>query len=253
MTTSRDTVHRPGARSRSFAHPALSLTPAELAGAVAGGPGQVRSPSRRAAKHPGRTSWPAPRIETTVDFPAVYEAAADGLLLRPYRVADVPSLVTNARDPSTRAFMASSPADPSTGGMLEWVRDNGSRPPAEPGRAGYAVADPATDELLAGAVVHRHRHRDSAELGFWVCADVRDRGVGTRVVRALGELCFARGIHRVELVIRTGDGPSRHLAEATGFRRGARLREVPPRPGAGFGTDPGRPDGELWVRVRPGA
>jgi RimJ/RimL family protein N-acetyltransferase len=184
-----------------------------------------------------------------MDFPTAYDASADGLLLRPYRVADVPSLVTNGRDPETRAFMASNPADLTTKGMLEWVREIGSRPPPAPDRPGYAVADPATDELLAGAVIHVTRRRDVAELSFWVCEDVRDRGVGTRVARALSEFCFAQGIHRVELVIRPDDIRSQHLAKAVGFQREAQLREVLP----GFGPDSGRQDGELWARLRTDA
>jgi RimJ/RimL family protein N-acetyltransferase len=188
-----------------------------------------------------------------MDFPAAYDAAAAGLLLRPYRVADVPSLVTNSDDAETRPFMAGTPAELTTKGLLEWVREIGSQRSPDPDRLSYAVADPATDELLAGVVIHVTRRRDVAELVFWVCADVRDRGVGTRVARASSELCFTRGIHRVELVIRPDDIRSRHLAKAVGFQREAHLREVLPGSGVSFGSNTERQDGELWAHLRTDA
>ncbi|BEL02713.1 GNAT family protein [Actinoplanes sichuanensis] len=58
----------------------------------------------------------------------------------------------------------------------------------------------------------------SAELGFWIDADVEGRGLVRRAVGAvLGHAFGELGLHRVEMRTLTTNDRSRHLAERLGF------------------------------------
>ncbi|SOB82817.1 GNAT family N-acetyltransferase [Streptomyces sp. 1331.2] len=176
-----------------------------------------------------------------MDFPSTFDAR--GLRLRPYRDSDVPVLVANGNDPDTVRFMSGTPGAATAETMRALLASAASRARQNPDRLGYAVADPDGDELLAGAVVHLTRRRSSAELGFWVAPAARGRGVATTLARALTELCFARGLHRVELFIRDENVRSQRVALAAGFRREGELRAVLP----GAGTE--RHAAALWSRL----
>ncbi|MFG2915839.1 GNAT family N-acetyltransferase [Kitasatospora sp. NPDC048298] len=176
-----------------------------------------------------------------MEFPSAFDAR--GLRLRPYRDSDVPALVANGNDPETLRFMSGTPGVITTGTMRSWVGASAERARQNPDRLGYAVADPADDALLAGAVVHVTRRRSSAELGFWVAPTARGRGVATALTRALTDLCFAHGLQRAEMFIRGENVRSQRVALAAGFRREGELRGVLP----GVGTE--RHDAGLWSRL----
>ncbi|MER6027745.1 GNAT family N-acetyltransferase [Streptomyces sp. NPDC001851] len=176
-----------------------------------------------------------------MEFPSAFDAR--GLRLRPYRDSDVPVLVANGNDPDTLRFMSGNPGVITTETMRSWVGSSASRARRNPDRLGYAVADPAGDELLAGAVIHVTRRRSSAELGFWVAPAARGRGVATTLTRALTDVCFARGLHRVEMFIRGENVRSQRVALAAGFRREGELRSVLP----GAGSE--RHSATLWSRL----
>ncbi|GGQ68036.1 GNAT family N-acetyltransferase [Couchioplanes azureus] len=163
-----------------------------------------------------------------MEYPTTFEA--HGLRLRPYRDADVPNLVAAFSDPETLRFMSGTPGEVTTEKAQAFVR--GLPATRNPDRHSYAVADPVTDELLAGAVLHVTRRRSSGEVGFWVCPAARGRGVATATTRAMTDLGFAHGLCRVELFIRDENVRSQRVALAAGFRREAALRDVLPGPGS---------------------
>ncbi|MEU7903541.1 GNAT family N-acetyltransferase [Actinoplanes sp. NPDC049118] len=172
-----------------------------------------------------------------MEYPTTFEA--HGLRLRPYRDADVPNLLAAFRDPDTRRYMSGTPGEVDAEKVRAWVH----APASGPDRHSYAVADPATDELLAGAVLHVLRRRASAEAGFWVCPGARGRGVATATTRALADLSFAHGVRRVELFIRADNPRSQRVALAAGFRREGELRSVLPGPGTQ------RHSAAIWSRL----
>ena len=67
------------------------------------------------------------------------------------------------------------------------------------------------------------------EIGYWVAAGARGRGVATRATRLLAEWAReALGLTRIEVLPHKDNGPSRRVAEKAGFRdSGALVR--PPR------------------------
>jgi RimJ/RimL family protein N-acetyltransferase len=90
----------------------------------------------------------------------------------------------------------------------------------------YVIEDVDARALLGGAALHHlDPMRDTVEVGYWLLAHARGRGVATRSVRALSEHAFANGICRVEAHVRLGNTASERVLERLGFEReGVRRR-----------------------------
>jgi RimJ/RimL family protein N-acetyltransferase len=87
-----------------------------------------------------------------------------------------------------------------------------------------AIVDPASDELL-GSIGLWTVQEGVGELGYWVAAPARGRGVATRAVRLLAAWGFeARGYARIQLHTLPGNEPSERVAERAGFKREGLLR-----------------------------
>ena len=84
-----------------------------------------------------------------------------------------------------------------------------------------------------------------AEVGYWVAAAARGRGVATAAVETLVTWAFGQlGIARLELKTASGNQGSDRVAEKAGFEREGVLRA------AQSGRDGGRIDLVLWSRTR---
>ena len=60
----------------------------------------------------------------------------------------------------------------------------------------------------------------SANVGYWIDADVAGRGITPAALAAVIDHCFtAVGLHRVEIDIRPENGPSLRVVEKLGLRR----------------------------------
>jgi RimJ/RimL family protein N-acetyltransferase len=87
-----------------------------------------------------------------------------------------------------------------------------------------AVVDAPSDELL-GAVGLRLPQAVVGEVGYWVGAHARGRGVATRAVRLLCEWAFERlDLVRIKLHTLPGNRASERVAERAGFTREGLLR-----------------------------
>ncbi|KUH36956.1 MULTISPECIES: GNAT family N-acetyltransferase [Streptomyces] len=103
------------------------------------------------------------------------------------------------------------------------------------------------DGRLVGAVIFRRFdvRQGSAEAGCWLEPSAVGRGLVTRAVRVLVDWAVEeRGIHRVEWVVSSGNGPSIAVARRLGMTREAVLRESHPYRGA-------RHDEEVWSVLAP--
>ncbi|HEY7630332.1 MAG TPA: GNAT family N-acetyltransferase [Thermoleophilaceae bacterium] len=87
-----------------------------------------------------------------------------------------------------------------------------------------AVTDASSDELL-GAVGFRLPEPVVGEVGYWVGAHARGRGVATRAVRLICEWAFEQ-LHLVRIQLHTlpGNVGSERVAERVGFTREGLLR-----------------------------
>ena len=80
---------------------------------------------------------------------------------------------------------------------------------------GWCDVNPKTHETL----------RHSGVLGMGVAASHRGQGLGSALLRATLEAASARGIKRVELVVRTDNAAAIRLYEKSGFECEGRLRD----------------------------
>ena len=81
------------------------------------------------------------------------------------------------------------------------------------------VSDAQTDELLGTIGLLREAAEDRrAELGYWVAAEHRGRGIAVRAVNLLADWAFAeRGLARLELHVDPANSASIRVAEKAGF------------------------------------
>jgi RimJ/RimL family protein N-acetyltransferase len=89
----------------------------------------------------------------------------------------------------------------------------------------YAICD---GDAMVGCISFKNvRWReDVVEIGYWLDASARGRGLAARAVSALADVAFARGFQRVELRIATGNEPSIGVAERAGFVHEGVLRSA---------------------------
>jgi RimJ/RimL family protein N-acetyltransferase len=150
-----------------------------------------------------------------MDLPTLRD---DDLVLRAKRAEDADAITAACQDPEiprwttvpspyaradAEAYIASSAAD------------------AAAGRAAHLLAVDASDGRLLGSfgVMELDREPGYGEIGYWVAAHARGRGVATRAVRMLAD--WARdelGLTTIEILPHRDNAASRRVAEKAGFR-----------------------------------
>lgn len=95
------------------------------------------------------------------------------------------------------------------------------------GEQAFAVTDAGSGRLLGSIGIGWNDRHDVGEIGYWVRADARGRGVVTRALTIVSRFAFEReGAARLQLradVVNTG---SRRAAEKAGFRLEGVLRSA---------------------------
>jgi RimJ/RimL family protein N-acetyltransferase len=155
------------------------------------------------------------------------------LVLRPKRRADLDALTAACQDPEIPRWTLV--PSPYTRADAEAFYES-SRADVAAGRAVNLLAV-GTDERLLGSfsVMELDRAPGYGEIGYWVAAEARGRGVGTRAVRLLHEWAVRElGLTEIEILPHRGNAASRRIAEKAGYRDTGELR-APPR---GDGTEP---------------
>ena len=155
---------------------------------------------------------------------------SDGVItLRAKRREDVDALVAICQDPAiprwTRvpspyrredalAWVAASQLELTAGTAIDWL-----------------AVDERDDVVASVAVQQIRRDAGVGEIGYWVAAGARGRGIATRAVRLVAE--WARGelgLRRLEIMAHEDNAASQAVARAAGFRQSGE-RHVPPREG----------------------
>jgi len=177
--------------------------------------------------------------------PGTPTLTVDELLLRPWRAADAPALIS-ACDDLEIARWAGTPLPFGPDEAAACLDEAAALRTAAAG-APFAIVDAATRELL-GAITRfgpdgPDGHR--ATLGCWVATAARSRGVGTRAVVAVTDWTFATtAVIRVEGFILAGNAASQRMVERAGFTREGLLRAWELRP------DGVPQDVVSWARLR---
>jgi RimJ/RimL family protein N-acetyltransferase len=186
-------------------------------------------------------SDPAAAQLSTYAFPE--ELQVHELLIRAPTEADVEAIAPAFRDPDVGGEAGLPPFDAE---MLRTVlRDQLPEMLARGLLAPYIIVDTRTDEVLGGRALHHFDSmRDVVEVGYWLFASARGRGVATRAVRAAVEHAFANGIFRVEAHVRVGNTASERVLDRAEFEREGVKRRFLRR-----GGDDERSDATLFARL----
>jgi RimJ/RimL family protein N-acetyltransferase len=84
----------------------------------------------------------------------------------------------------------------------------------------YVIEDTADGSVLGGVTLrHFDPMRGVIEVGYWLFANARGRGLATHAVRAVAREAFASGLWRVEAHVRIGNEASERVLERAGFTR----------------------------------
>jgi RimJ/RimL family protein N-acetyltransferase len=157
---------------------------------------------------------------------------SDGeLLLRPWDRGDVPAVAAACRDPEIPRWTAV-PPDYTERHARDFI--GGTAADLQAGRElALAVVDAAGGSLLGAVGLASFDWADGkAEIGYWVAADARRRGIASRATRLLAEWALTRlGLDRIELLAHPDNEASQRVAERAGFTREGTLRRYRRRHG----------------------
>ena len=153
------------------------------------------------------------------------EGLSDGVVaLRPWRRSDVPALVEACQDPEIpRWTVVPSPyGEADARGFVSGQDDRRRHGEAAP----FAVVDARDGALLGSIEVTLHDWRSGrGEVGYWIAAPARRRGVAVRAVRLVSRWAFdTLRLGRLELLVEPPNEPSQRVAERAGYRREGVLR-----------------------------
>jgi RimJ/RimL family protein N-acetyltransferase len=145
-------------------------------------------------------------------------ARPDGgaIVLRGWRRADIPALAPLLDDPEIRRTLPHIPDPYTTADAEEYVASTRVNLTAGTAMALAIVVDGE----LAGSIDLRLAGPDSGsgEIGYWVAAPARRRGVASTATRLVSDFGFeALGLQRVELNAEVTNVASRRTAERAGF------------------------------------
>jgi RimJ/RimL family protein N-acetyltransferase len=158
---------------------------------------------------------------------------APALLLRPWAEHDADAIVEAHRDPVMRQWLRNRITN--TADAHQMIRARQADAAAGIGY-GFAVlqVEPGQPDDLVGSVSLRGLHAAAVagEIGYWVAAAARGRGVAPRAVEAVTTWAFGLPrkppLERLELLHSVGNLASCRVAEKTGFRLSAVLPPLLP-------------------------
>lgn len=155
----------------------------------------------------------------------------ENLVLRRHTEADVPRIVEACSDPVVSDWIGMIPAPFHASDAAAWLANNAERQ-ASGTAVTWAVADPQTDALLGTVDLFDVRPGRDGEIGYWLHADGRGRGLATETCRLvlrhalLPEEDGGLGLDRVRAVAAEGNTRSRRVLERSGLEQQGRERRL---------------------------
>jgi RimJ/RimL family protein N-acetyltransferase len=151
----------------------------------------------------------------------------DGVVaLRPPRADDAGPYAAAFRDDRDLGRLVGIERDPDEAEVLEGIEHNREHASQGTG-ASLSIADASSDEFLGLAILHSFawQHR-RCEVGFWLIARARRRGLGARGVALAVSWAFgALDLLRVEMTTTPDNAAVAGLAARLGFTREGLLRQ----------------------------
>jgi RimJ/RimL family protein N-acetyltransferase len=150
----------------------------------------------------------------------------DDLILRPKRTDDIDAITAACQDPEIPRWTGV-PSNYTRADAVTFLERSAEEEAA--GKAYHLLAVAAEDDRLLGSFSLMEMDRDPAyaEIGYWVAAEARGRGVATRAVRLLTQWALEHGRSRLEIYAHRDNAPSRRVAAKAGFVDSGRLAPMP--------------------------
>ena len=151
--------------------------------------------------------------------------------LRALEQRDVPRIVEGCTDPETVRWLGQLPQPYTAKDAEEFLQAVMERH-ATGTAVIWAVADPASDDLIGTANLFDIRRGRDAETGYWIHPAARGRGVATEATRLMLRHAFVPiedgglGLERVRAVAAEGNAASRRVLERAGLTHQGRERGV---------------------------
>jgi RimJ/RimL family protein N-acetyltransferase len=144
---------------------------------------------------------------------------SDGVVaLRPWCPDDVPAIAAACAEPEIALWLDLIP-QPYTEADARWYVAHCEQGWRDGSSSAFAVVDVATGQVV-GSMGARHLEPEQgvAEVGYWVRADARGRGVATRALRLITSwLLDDLGLARVQLRADVDNVASQRVAERAGY------------------------------------
>ena len=140
------------------------------------------------------------------------------LVLRPRRPSDAAAVTAACQDPEIHRW-TSVPSPYTLADAEAYLARTADDEAA--GRAVHRLAVDAAGGALLGSfsIMELDRGPGYGELGYWVVAEARGRGLATRAVRLLADWGSRElGLTQIEILTRPDNLASRRVAEKAGFR-----------------------------------
>jgi RimJ/RimL family protein N-acetyltransferase len=150
-----------------------------------------------------------------LDVPTLREP---GLVLRPRRIDDADALTAACQDPEISRWTRV-PSPYTRAHALEFIA--GSAAEARDGEAIGLLAVDDDDRLLGSiSLMDLRAAPDYGEIGYWIAADARGRGVATRAVRLLTDWAHHElGRDRLEIIVHKDNTASHGVPLRAGYER----------------------------------
>jgi RimJ/RimL family protein N-acetyltransferase len=158
-------------------------------------------------------------------LPVPDDLAADGVVLRRLRARDAGAFAGAFRDDPRLGVWIGADEDPTEIAVRRFI----ARQPALRARGeflGLAVTDATRKPFLGQVMLHTVAwHHQRAEIGYWLVARARGRGIGRTAVGLLVDWAFATlALERIEITTTPDNRAARALAESLGFTEEGVLR-----------------------------
>jgi RimJ/RimL family protein N-acetyltransferase len=178
------------------------------------------------------------------------EITEGGIRLRMFLPDDAPAVAEACDDPLTQRFIPGMPYPYTVADAMHWITEGATAAWAT-GGAAWAIADPASDQLLGCVGLSRAvPERQQIEIGYWMVPRARGRGAATAATVAATAHALRSGFGRVELLTDAENIASQRVAVAAGFTHEGVRRGAAPRPGSTTGsTLVPRDDLIVWARL----
>jgi ribosomal-protein-alanine N-acetyltransferase len=154
-------------------------------------------------------------------WPREVPTLQDGLItLRPANEKDIPEVYRACQDPLIPKF-TTVPTDYTMADATFFIRDKGPAHFLAKKELLFVITHGYLSEALFSGVISFHTinlDNHAAELGYWIAAPMRGKGIGTSAAKIITEYGFATmGFRRIEALVDGANQASQALLTAAGY------------------------------------